>query len=140
MGHQEIPVLLSFLFGDKDPLVREEASERMLRWRQAFEDWLAEREKACPENRRKLKFVWKQLLSRVGKPPWEILPEDISAYAEGLKAQGRSPRTICNQLAVLPSFYRWCNEHHGESHSDMSYNPVRDVPRPRPIYLSTPRC
>ncbi|HEX6306049.1 MAG TPA: tyrosine-type recombinase/integrase [Anaerolineales bacterium] len=131
MGHQEVPVLLSVLFGDKAPLVREEASERMLRWCQAFEDWLAERAKVYPENRRKLQFVWKQLLSQTGKPPWEILPEDISAYAEGLKAQGRAPRTICNHLVVVSSFYRWCNKHHGEANSDMGHNPVKDVPRPK---------
>lgn len=131
MQDADIPLLMAFLFREKAQLVQEEASERLLRWCGAFDDWLAERGKANPKYRQRLELAWKQLLDQTNKPPWEITDADIDKYRAWLETEDRAPRTIYNYMVAVSSFYRWCNQHHGEAHNDMSYNPVRDAPRPR---------
>jgi hypothetical protein len=68
-----IPILLQFMFGEKAAAVRNGASERLLMWGRAFEDWLAERK---DRNHRAtythFRNAWKRLLGRCGKAPWEV--------------------------------------------------------------------
>ena len=42
-AENEVPILMQFMFGESAARVRSSASERLLRWCQAMDDWLAER-------------------------------------------------------------------------------------------------
>lgn len=132
MDHQEIPLLINFLYGSKVPMGRDEVSERLLRWCQAFDDWLAARQRDChPLTFKNSRFAWQQLLSQVGKPPWKISPADMCSYVEWLQDKGRAPGTIRQHLGTISSFYSWCSERGVDRQCEPGCDPVKGVKRPK---------
>ncbi|HEX6303806.1 MAG TPA: phage integrase N-terminal SAM-like domain-containing protein, partial [Anaerolineales bacterium] len=132
MEDQGIPFLLSFLYGEKVSMGRDEVSERLLRWCQAFDDWLAARKRDChPLTFKNSRFAWKQLLSQVGKPPWKISPADMCSYVEWLQDKGRAPGTIRQHLGAISTFYTWCSERGVDPQCEPGFDPVKGVKRPK---------
>jgi hypothetical protein len=104
-----IPLLLTFLFGDAANVAQQAASERLLRWCQAFDDWLSERKRIRkPDTGIKSVTAWRRLAQQSGKTPWELTATDIEQYAAWMQAQGYSPATIGNEIGIFAHFYRWC--------------------------------
>ena len=88
-AENEVPILMQFMFGETAALARQTASERLLRWCQAMDDWLGERRRLNHRSTYKTSInAWKQLLSGCAKPPWEITPVDIEAHIEDLQEGG----------------------------------------------------
>jgi integrase len=133
----EIPFLLQFLFGQAAGLAHRDASERMLRWCRAMDDWLAERGRKCINRTyRRSKTAWKRLLSHCGKPPWEITPADIHQHIEWMEASGYAPSTINTELGVLSRFYDWCAQGDIDPGCGLAFNPLAQVPKPKRVNYS----
>ena len=61
----EVPFLLGFMFGESAALAHKGASERLLRWCQAMDDWLADRHQLNRRSTyRNSKNAWRYMLSR----------------------------------------------------------------------------
>ncbi len=70
----ELARLLNRDLGEGEALQR----ERMRRWAQAFDAWLAEREtRFSPKVGRESYNAWKDFLAFTGKAPWETQTEDV---------------------------------------------------------------
>ena len=107
----EAPFLLQLLFGQNAALVRAAASERLQRWCQAMDDWLAQRRRENhPATYRSSKDAWRRLLSHCPKPPWELTTGDLQAHVDRMLAQGYAPASIQKELCSLSRFYRWCSQ------------------------------
>lgn len=132
MADEDVPILMDFLYGDKAKLAMEALDQRLLRWCQAFEDWLAERQKVVHHlTYKNSRFAWKQMLAQVGKPPWKISKSDVSGYVEWLQEQGRAPGTIRLHLGAISSFYSWCDERGVDPDCDPGFDPVKGIARPK---------
>jgi site-specific recombinase XerD len=46
----------------------------------------------------------------IGKNPGEVSPEDVRAWCESLKLDGRRPTTIYTRVSFLSSFYEWAQK------------------------------
>jgi site-specific recombinase XerD len=129
---QEVLVLLELMFGENAALVGQTASERLLRWCQAMDDWLAERRQAYTDSTYTHSMTaWKRLLSGCGQVPWEIRPADIGEHIERLEAQGYNPKTIQCDLSALSRFYEWCKQREVEPTCGEGFNLVAAVNRPK---------
>ena len=129
---QDVPVLLQFLFGESAGLALGTASERLLRWCRAMDEWLAERQQKYHSRTYRASIdAWRRLLSQCGKPPWEITPEDLREYIDGLKAEGRAPSTIKYNLSMLSVFYSWCDQRQVDPSCGEGFNPVAGIERPK---------
>lgn len=142
MGDEnEVPLLLEFLFGEAAGTAQRGASARLLRWAEAFDQWLAERAlKVTQSTARKSKNPLRRLLQErrpeVGAPgrglmPWQLTQADIEAHAAWMKAQEYAPSTISYELGILENFYRWCDERGVDPECEAGYNPAAGVKRPR---------
>jgi hypothetical protein len=121
---EEIPLMLRFLFGEAprgDAVLPKSrrgklaspswASERLMRWCQAYEDWLEERKERYGANTiKQSKLAWKRVLQEQKRMPWELREADIEGHARWMQAVGYSPATISNALGIIANFYRWCSE------------------------------
>ena len=86
-AENQIPALLQFMFGEAAELAQRGASARLLRWSEAMDEWLAERQRNYSVSTGYMsKAAWRRLLPQCGLPPWEI----------GLV------------MCCLSSFFRWC--------------------------------
>ena len=131
-AENEVPILMQFMFGETAALARQTASERLLRWCQAMDDWLGERRRLNHRSTYKTSInAWKQLLSGCAKPPWEITPVDIEAHIEDLQEGGYAPNTIGRRLSMLSAFYIWCSQQGVDPACGKVFNPVAGVPRPK---------
>lgn len=135
MGAQnDTPFLLQFIFGEAAALARQGASERLLRWCQAMDDWLAERQRVNVDRTYKESInAWKRLLSQYPKPPGEITPADIRQHMDWLQAQGYASSSITGELSILSRFYVWCDQHHVDPACGQGFNPLAEVPRPKVV-------
>ena len=115
-----------------------DVDERLERWQGAFESWLAERERLGIRVRRRGELAWGELLAYTRKAPWEIRMNDVQAWAEAQKRDGRSASTIQGRLTAVSKFYEYVieqefDEEFGEEAK--TSNPVEGVvrlqPRPR---------
>ncbi len=68
-----------------------------------------------------------------GKLPWEVTKEDIEQHAAWMQQQGFAARTINFMLAILTSFYRWCDDHRVDTACQPGFNPAKKVARVRII-------
>jgi integrase len=127
-----IPTLLQFMFAEKAALAYQGASQRLLLWCAAFDDWLAERKRKYLKNACLTSTnAWKQLLSRLPLAPWEITPADIKSHVQWLEGQGRAPVTIRGVLAGLSGFYAWCDSRRIDPLCAPGFNPAAEVPKPK---------
>ena len=94
------------------------------RWERAAHDWLLGRR--SERTRRAYADAWTAFLAHVARPPWSIERAHVIAYRDALVSQGKSEATICQALAALSSFYRFCQ---AEGLTDR--NPCQGVQRPR---------
>jgi len=131
-AENEIPILLQLIFGESAAAAHVGASARLLRWCQAMDDWLAERQQL---NRRSTyrhsKIAWQYLLSRCAKTPWEITPDDIRAHMDWLNSRSYAASTIKGHLSTLSIFYDWCGQHGVDPDCGKGFNPVAGVRRPK---------
>ena len=126
----EVPFLLQFMFGEAAGLAQQAVSERLLRWSQALDDWLAERRRGCVHRTyRGSLTAWKRLLSQCVKTPWEISALDIQAYVEWMEACGLAAGTIEYDLYILSSFYDWCAQQQVDPVCEENFNPAAGVHR-----------
>jgi site-specific recombinase XerD len=124
------------LFGEKASLALEGASPRLMRWSQAFDDWLSQRlRENHPVTYRQSIKIWKRFLTRLSKSPWEINQSDLNGYVAWLQAQGYAPASITYELSTLSTFYQWCSQRRIDPASGEGFNPVKGVARP-----SVARC
>jgi site-specific recombinase XerD len=103
-----IPVLLELMFGEAARLSMKSASERLLMWARAFDEWLDSRK----ENKHLYNDSvrsWKQLLELVQKPPWSMTRADIEGYRAWLEARKLAPRTVRYHITYISTFYEWCS-------------------------------
>ena len=126
----EVPFLLGFMFGESAALAHKGASERLLRWCQAMDDWLAERHQLNRRSTyRNSKNAWRYMLSRCAKTPWEISPDDIRAHIDWLKSRSYAASTINIHLSTLSIFYDWCGQHEIDPDCGEGFNPLVGIPR-----------
>ena len=131
-AENEVPFLLEVMFGEAAGVARLTASERLLRWCQAMDEWLAERQRLNHASTfRTSKVAWRKLLSQCGKPPWEIELADMEAYIERMEEQDYAVNTIKFEMTCLSSFYRWCSQHNIDPACGDDFNPAAVVQRPK---------
>jgi integrase len=127
-----IPMLLTFLFGDSAKVAQQGASERLMRWCRAFDDWLAERKRIRkPGTIRHSVEAWRRLAQQIGKMPWEFTAKDIEQHAAWMQNKGFSPMTISSTLGIISNFYRWCGERRVDPECQEDFNPAEKVNRPK---------
>jgi site-specific recombinase XerC len=120
------------MFGGNSALAHQTASARLLRWCQAMDGWLAERQRTCAERTyRGSKTAWRRLLSRLGKTPWEIEPEDLAAHIAWMGVSGYAASTIKSEVGTLSVFYDWCAQRGIDPECVPGFNPAAGVPRPK---------
>ena len=131
-AENQIPALLQFMFGEAAELAQRGASARLLRWSEAMDEWLAERQRNYSVSTGYMsKAAWRRLLPQCGLPPWEIRKDDVQAHIERMAAQGYAPNTIGLEMSCLSSFYRWCSQHEIDPQCGEKFNPAAEVPAPR---------
>ena len=114
--------------------------ERMMRWAEAFESWIAERRaRFSPEVATKSICAWREFLAFTGKPPWEATTADVDAYVGTLKKRKLRPGTISLHLSRLGMFYEYCKANAVDLQCEAGFNPVAGVPRPESVNLEKAR-
>jgi site-specific recombinase XerC len=133
MAEEEaIPTLLRFMLGENAAAGERWASERLLRWCVAFDEWLAERKgKHHQATYVYFRIAWKRLLGRCGKAPWEVTEEDIRAMVGWMEGQGYGGNSIRRELGCLERFYEWCGERGIDPECEAGFNPAGGVRKPR---------
>jgi integrase len=129
---KEIPELMRLMFGEQAYTMQATAGERLLRWAEAFEAWLGEREANFGRSTRSMAQVsWREFLAFQGKPPWEVKEQDVLAWEHKLEGQQLRPSTINQRITALSKFYDFCAERGvDQTWSDRTgYNPAKRVPR-----------
>jgi integrase len=129
---KEIPELLRLMFGEQAYAMRATAGERLMRWAEAFEAWLAEREANFGRSTRSMAQVgWREFLAFQGKAPWEVEERDVLAWERELEGRQLRPSTINQRITALSKFYDFCDAQGVEAawSSRAGYNPAKRVPR-----------
>jgi site-specific recombinase XerC len=128
----EVPLLLELLFGDTADTAWRGASERLRIWAEAFEKWMEERSrKYKPATVQQTKAIWRQVLQRQGKMPWEMEQVDIEAHVAGMEAEGYSKMSVHKTLSTVTHFYDWCDERRIDAECEAGFNPAAGVERPK---------
>ncbi len=128
----KIPLLFEFLFGEAAETARRGASPRLMRWGEAFDEWLAEQGRRCkPSTSKHAKTTWRRLLRERGVMPWELDQKDIAQHAAWMEAENYAATTICHALGIMAAFYRWCDERQIDPECEAGFNPAAGVRRPR---------
>lgn len=108
------------------------AGERMMRWAEAFEDWMEERRSKFSRNvGGESHAAWREFLAFTGRPPWEADVPDLEAYIEALRKRKLWPATIKVRLAGLTKFYEYCQTHQIDRECEGGFNPVAGARRPK---------
>ena len=124
------PLLLELLFGEAAQAARQGASERLLRWCAAFDEWLAELRRSDRRGAAGQALnAWRQLMQQGRKPPWELSHEDLEQHAAWMLAQGYAAGTIRNYMADIANFYRWCSARRVDEACPPDFNPAVGVRR-----------
>lgn len=131
------PLLLTYLYGDEADRRLQTAAPRLLRWCNAFDAWLMERQQV---NRgrtvARAERAWREFLRECRKPPYELSSADIACYLNGLQSQRLAPGTIRHRLAALDRFFRWCAERRIDPDCPPGFNPAVELPRgPKPARI-----
>lgn len=75
----------------------------MLSWCQAFDEWLAERERTYkPGINKPAVLAWRRLLHHCRQMPWELQPADIEEFAAWMQTAGYSPNTSHADMVFEP--------------------------------------
>ena len=75
-------ILLEFLFSESAEAAQHAASDRLLTWAEAFDEWLAELgAKYTQSTTKQARLAWRRLLQNQGSYPWALGEEDIQAHA-----------------------------------------------------------
>jgi site-specific recombinase XerD len=128
----DVPTLLQFIFGENAAAGGRWASERLLAWCAAFDEWLRERKsRNHPATYIHFRNAWKRLLGQCGKAPWEVTAKDIEGFVQWLEGQGYGGNTIRRELGCLERFYEWCGERGIDPQCEASFNPASEVCKPR---------
>ena len=123
------PLLFTYLFGDHAGAARLSASERLLRWSKAFDDWHAEKEQVCSSKTlNQIGQAWKRLLEHLRKPPWAISQDGIEAHVTWLKTKYKAT-TINKDISYISQFYRWCSGREIDPDCEPGFNPAGRTPR-----------
>jgi site-specific recombinase XerD len=131
-----IPMMLTFMFGEAAKVAQRGASERLLRWCQAYEEWLAERKRTSKRSTVKQSVIaWRRLAKQCGKTPWDLTETDIEQHAAWMQTQGYSPATIACALGIISNFYWWCGERRIDPECEADFNPAEKVKRPQARYF-----
>lgn len=104
------------------------ASERLLKWSQAFEDWLKE----CylsKGGKKNASVAWHRLLKERGKVPWTFTKVDIETFMRWMKAEGYAAVTTYHSLGYFQKFYQYCSQHHIDPLCDPGFNPAAGIDR-----------
>jgi integrase len=128
----EVPELMRMMFGEQAYAMQATAGERLLRWAEAFEAWLAEREANFGRSTRSMAEVgWREFLAFLSKPPWEVKERDVLAWEHKLEEQQLRPSTINQRITALSKFYDFCAERGVDQawNERTGYNPAKRVPR-----------
>jgi integrase len=123
------PTLLQLLFKDSAATASQTASERLLKWAQAFDGWLAGARD--PATRRSYLLAWRQLVELLGAPPWKVTRADIERYRDWLAGQGYADRTIHNHLRNIRYFYEWCSRGGVDLECGPGFNPAAGTSQPK---------
>jgi hypothetical protein len=116
----------------KSQVEKTDQSERLRRWAEAFEAWLAERkERYGASTVKQAKLAWRRLLQERRKMPWELDEADIEGHAGWMAAMGYSPATISNAVGIMANFYRWCGERQIDPECAAGFNPAENARRPK---------
>jgi integrase len=127
-----IPMMLTFMFGEAAKVAQRGASERLLRWCQAYEEWLAERKRTSKRSTVKQSVIaWRRLAKQCGKTPWDLTETDIEQHAAWMQTQGYSPATIACALGIFSNFFRWCGERRIDPECEDGFNPAKKARRPQ---------
>ena len=126
------PLLFTYLFGEAAATAFQGASERLLLWASAFEDWLAELQAQHPSTLVHAQAAWRRLLDQQPKLPWELTQADIEAHLAWLKAQGCAAYTLYRSLKHISDFFRWCAAHAVDAHCPPGFNPAAGIRSPQP--------
>jgi integrase len=123
MNTQPIPILLQLMFGEAAPVSLESASERLLTWARAFDEWLETR-KTNKNMYNASHLAWKQILALVRKPPWAMTRVDMELYLAWLEERQLSQSTIRHQFVYISTFYGWCSEKAIDPLTGPGFNPA----------------
>jgi site-specific recombinase XerD len=126
----QIPTLLSLMFGQSAGTAYRAASPRLLLWAQAFDDWLAERRRLYSKScLNKALQAWTRLYLHNQAMPWELRPADLAAHLDWMRAQDFAPNTINGDLSAISLFYRWVAEKRLDPDCEPFFDPAAAVPR-----------
>lgn len=133
------PTLFHLMFGDQAENARKLASERLLRWSQAFEAWLENRGQVSQRGRGNALRSWSDFLQVRRKPPWEMEESDVLAYVAWLEQEKYREGTISRRVQILSSFYVYAAQNLKED--EAVQDPTSGVDRSsmlarRAVYLS----
>ena len=122
-------MMLEFIFGEAAGAAWQGASERLMLWSGAFEEWMAERQHKYKKDAvKQARLAWRRLLRERRKMPWELSRADIEAHAAWMQAQGYATSSIANSIGFFDHFFRWRQEQGIEA--EMA-NPAAEVQRPK---------
>jgi site-specific recombinase XerD len=126
---KKIPILMRLMYGEKAELAQQGGSGQLIRWCQAFEEWLGERKRNYTKKVWQTSLhAWEEILEQTQKTPWEIKEGDIREYREWLQERTYAAVTIRKRLTSLDSFYDWCSRHKVDNKVN---NPVLGVRKPK---------
>jgi integrase len=101
------------------------AGERLQRWAQAFEAWLAwRRTRFSPSVGLDSYSAWREFLAFTHKPPWQATVPDVDVYVAALTKKRLRPGTIKRRLSGLAQFYKYCQENEIDPQCPPGFNPV----------------
>ena len=107
------------------------AGERLQRWAQAFEAWLAQRRSHLAATTAQISYTaWREFLALTRKPPWDATVPDVEAYVAALTKRKLRPATIKLRLTGLARFYKYCQVNNVDPQCPGGFNPVAGVRRP----------
>jgi integrase len=117
-------------------------AERLQRWGQAYANWVGNLQAQYSQNVwEDAHHAWKEFNATIHKPPWEVKPEQVDQYRNGLVERGLRPATIRQRLVNLRRFYDFCVQGEVEGELAGGKNPFTQVEWPkersyeRPTYL-----
>jgi integrase len=126
MNTQPIPILLQLMFGEAAPVSLESASERLLTWARAFDEWLETR-KTNKNMYNASHLAWKQILALVRKPPWAMNRVDMELYQAWLEDRKLAQSTIRHQFVYISTFYGWCSQKAIDPLTGPGFNPAAGI-------------
>lgn len=104
------------------------AEDRLLRWAEAFQAWIAERRARFTPNVAADSYTaWREFLVFTRKLPWQAAVADVQAYVEALEKRKLRPGTIRIRLAGLSGFYDYCQGNHIDPRCPEGFNPAAAV-------------